>query len=245
MFQRGGGVAGFSKERRNRYRLCDENVAFPLLFFLGKSRGGGTLDGDSIKKPTNLSHLIPMKKTILALALAAGLTSFAGSAKATPLTWNWSIAGDGSYGTSTDVIGGVLTLNDAGTQATSLYVTSDQGGNVHFDSSINFVNYLAPWGNNSFTVVNGKITSASFDNANYQGNPNYSVGFGYYGNNNSFNSSLYNYQSQQFTYSDTVNNSKGIDGINFTSATVPEPSTYALFGLGALALVIAYRRKVA
>jgi hypothetical protein len=26
---------------------------------------------------------------------------------------------------------------------------------------------------------------------------------------------------------------------------VPEPSTYALFGLGALALVVAYRRKVA
>ena len=184
-----------------------------------------------------------MKKTILALALVAGLTSFAGSAKAAVLTFNWSIAGDGSYGSSTDVIGGVLTLNDAGTQATSLYVTSDQGGNVHFDSSINFVNYLAPWGNNSFTVVNGKITSASFDNANYQGNPNYSVAFGYYGNNNSFNSSLYNYQSQQFTYFDTVNNSTGINGINFTSATVPEPSTYALFGLGALALVIVMRRK--
>ena len=28
-------------------------------------------------------------------------------------------------------------------------------------------------------------------------------------------------------------------------ATLPEPSTYALFGLGALALVVAYRRKVA
>ena len=27
--------------------------------------------------------------------------------------------------------------------------------------------------------------------------------------------------------------------------SVPEPSTYALFGLGALALVVAYRRKVA
>jgi len=30
-----------------------------------------------------------------------------------------------------------------------------------------------------------------------------------------------------------------------SAASVPEPSTYALFGLGALALVIAYRRKVA
>jgi hypothetical protein len=31
----------------------------------------------------------------------------------------------------------------------------------------------------------------------------------------------------------------------FSAAAVPEPSTYALFGLGALAMVVAYRRKVA
>ena len=31
----------------------------------------------------------------------------------------------------------------------------------------------------------------------------------------------------------------------FIASAVPEPSTYALFGLGALALVVAYRRKVA
>ena len=30
----------------------------------------------------------------------------------------------------------------------------------------------------------------------------------------------------------------------FSVTSVPEPSTYALFGLGAMALVIAYRRKV-
>jgi hypothetical protein len=30
-----------------------------------------------------------------------------------------------------------------------------------------------------------------------------------------------------------------------TTAAVPEPSTYALFGLGALALIVAYRRKAA
>jgi hypothetical protein len=33
--------------------------------------------------------------------------------------------------------------------------------------------------------------------------------------------------------------------LKITSTAVPEPSTYALFGLGALALVVAYRRKVA
>jgi hypothetical protein len=183
-----------------------------------------------------------MKKTILALALVAGLTSFAGNAKAAVLTFNWSIAGDGSYGSSTDVIGGVLTLNDAGTEATSLYVTSNQGGNVHFDSSINFVNYVNEWSPNNFTVVNGKITSAEFT-ANVAGEPSYNIGFGYYGMYNSFNSSSYDYQKQSFNYFDTVNTSTGMDGVTFT--LVPEPSTYALFGLAALALIIAYRRKVA
>jgi hypothetical protein len=33
--------------------------------------------------------------------------------------------------------------------------------------------------------------------------------------------------------------------MSVTGTAVPEPSTYALFGLGALALIIAYRRKVA
>jgi hypothetical protein len=32
---------------------------------------------------------------------------------------------------------------------------------------------------------------------------------------------------------------------NYTTSPVPEPSTYALFGLGALAMIVAYRRKVA
>jgi hypothetical protein len=33
--------------------------------------------------------------------------------------------------------------------------------------------------------------------------------------------------------------------LGFNVNAIPEPSTYALFGLGALALVVAYRRKVA
>ena len=37
----------------------------------------------------------------------------------------------------------------------------------------------------------------------------------------------------------------GSVSLDYTYNAVPEPSTYALFGIGALALVIAYRRKVA
>jgi len=36
-----------------------------------------------------------------------------------------------------------------------------------------------------------------------------------------------------------------IPGQPITAGAIPEPSTYALFGIGALALVVAYRRKVA
>ena len=35
------------------------------------------------------------------------------------------------------------------------------------------------------------------------------------------------------------------EGRDVSSSSIPEPSTYALFGIGALALVVAYRRKVA
>jgi hypothetical protein len=37
----------------------------------------------------------------------------------------------------------------------------------------------------------------------------------------------------------------GSVSLDYTYDAVPEPSTYALFGIGALALVVAYRRKVA
>lgn len=49
------------------------------------------------------------------------------------------------------------------------------------------------------------------------------------------------YSDVTATNLDTV----GFSVAKITANAVPEPSTYALFGLGALALVIAYRRKVA
>jgi hypothetical protein len=51
----------------------------------------------------------------------------------------------------------------------------------------------------------------------------------------------YRVNGGSFTRDDNINATVGIPG----QSAVPEPSTYALFGLGALALVIAYRRKVA
>ena len=50
------------------------------------------------------------------------------------------------------------------------------------------------------------------------------------------------YFSQSFIGTGSLN---GVNALAFQPQTIPEPSTYALFGLGALALILAYRRKVA
>ena len=92
-----------------------------------------------------------MKKIILALALVAGLTSFAGNAKAQQ-QFAFSFTGNTTPGGPfyTDTIQGILTLNSQGTAATSVYVTNDIGGNVNV-LSYNFNEFVNA---NSFTVSN-------------------------------------------------------------------------------------------
>jgi len=53
-----------------------------FLFFLSKSQGGNNFRRDSLKKPNTIIHSSPSKNNFLALALVAGLTSFAVRAKA-------------------------------------------------------------------------------------------------------------------------------------------------------------------
>ena len=96
-----------------------------------------------------------MKKTLLALALAAGLTSFAGNAKA-GLTFDYTMIDHQDPFKSVYL---ALVLNDAGTAATSATISGSTGG-VHFDANRNFVSGANL---NAFSVDNGKITSALFD----------------------------------------------------------------------------------
>jgi len=203
----------------------------------------GRLDGDSFKKPTILSQLIPMKKTFLALALAAGLTSFAGSANA-ELTYNFTFQGDPSYGYS-NLISGYLTLNDTEKSATSFYVTSGFG--FPNPTGINFATQEWFLAGNSFTVNNGQITSGLFiavanKNGGSQDNsiPNYTVWL--QEGNNSFTESYY--------AGDTLYNAKNTSGgLTFTptdTAAVPEPSQVAasiLLVAGIAGFVIMRRRK--
>jgi hypothetical protein len=116
-----------------------------------------------------------MKKTILALALVAGLTSFAGNAKASPplggyqFTFSFTGTENPNSNFRLDTIKGILTLNAANTEAISLYITDDIGGNMSFNSNFNWAAatpYL-----NSFTVsnVNGTptITDSTFVDSTY------------------------------------------------------------------------------
>ena len=174
-----------------------------------------------------------MKKTILALALAAGLTSFAGSAKAdsNPLVWNWnltgtstsSLIGSGQFTTGSDQGGGSYLLNSisgtyAGVTITGLDSYSD-ASNVYYDFPSG---YNVDFGGIAFA------TSTAFAGNYGDGDGMVENIFGGKGKVNLFNNA----------------NDYGVVSFNVTAA-VPEPSTYALFGIGALALVVVYRRRVA
>jgi len=177
-----------------------------------------------------------MKKTFLALVLAAGLTSIVENAKADDFLFSLN---NPNYGTSfSGRIFGLL--NNATSAATSVQLFEVNG--IQYNLPIDNV------GQSSFTVLNGALTAASFNGA--ASNPPQDLNVflllntvqdaGYYWNEASVN-------GDRFTpFSNLAANYQlggNFSGVTYTA--VPEPSTYALFGLGALALVVAYRRKVA
>ena len=176
-----------------------------------------------------------MKKTILALVLAAGLTSFAGSAKA-GLTFDWSFAGSGDYDSSAGTVAGVVTLNEAGTQARSIYITSAP---IAYDAAFNWVSVVSYGGiNNSFTLSDsGLVQNAVFVSYDY----------------NSLNGLNFNHNSYSNYYlngaESSVFNGNGMAGITFTPATdtapVPEPSQVAasILLIGGIAGFVIIRRR--
>jgi hypothetical protein len=175
-----------------------------------------------------------MKKIILALALVAGLTLFAGDVNAGQ-TFNWNFTGNANLGgipSNDDQISGVLTLNDQATEAISLIVTSNLSGNLKYNSQDFAPNaYL-----NSFVVSNGNITQASFSSSIYLPPINgvqesYQLALNWDHHNDGNPVTYYSYFSQNnnnLTSQDNliINRSGSLSAISFSNNPIPTP-TYA------------------
>jgi hypothetical protein len=180
-----------------------------------------------------------MKKTFLALAFVAGLTSFAGTAKADLLyTFDYSFNGNGGA-----VTGTVLGTIDSGI-LTPTAVTAQSGGQSY--------SFLASDPNSNITgfgfnvkpevVSSYSIFGADYFNSQTGATPQAGVAFNLVGINEFYLSSLI---GRVLVY-----NEDGFNGVSYGAVTlyqdtaaVPEPSTFALFGLGAIGMLMVMRRK--
>ena len=181
-----------------------------------------------------------MKKTLLALALAAGLTSFAGSLKAqSPLTWNYS--GGGVTGSGTLEVQSTLTTVGAYTGylvtgATGSFLDSNNG----YSTTILYVSSINQWGwGNDNLLLEGSLQpdyNGVFFRTSDSNEPN-TVTLSQLSpsNNTVIITDAYGY----------INNGYGgsVFSVAASTAAVPEPSTYALFGLGTIGMLIAIRRR--
>ena len=201
-----------------------------------------------------------MKKTMIALALAAGLTSFSGSAKADILKLS---------GAEFESLSGALPYSTPSQ-------TDYWGIAIAFDgTSFNFGRYAVSV-NNNWTIN----APDSMDGFSLHANPGYTItsspivfgatidstlGFTHdiYGIDSSFSNAYYglayqaggdfNYGWLELSYNGsdstlvaggmktTLNES--ITAGQTDTAAVPEPSTYALFGIGAIGMLMVRRRK--
>lgn len=175
-----------------------------------------------------------MKKTILAFTIVVGLTSFIGNAN-----------GDISYFNTP------LTLSPAGgsayftTDGTSLFVSSS--GNYSTDLSLQ--NYYSTlFFNPSFTSSPVPAASVISSNSIFTSFNTATPVSGYYGFAISLGGGNYDYgwmnlSAGDYTVVSAALNTSPNQSILAGQTAVPEPSTYVLFGLGALALLIAARRS--
>jgi hypothetical protein len=210
----------------------------------------------------------PMKKTIIALALVAGLTSFAGNAKAEIVFENVStngvsvVTGDAANDNvyfrlsspQFNLFDQVSLFGPSGqtmTQDFNLYQFDNGNPVLRFPSNItlNAVEYnLGNFSEYRFTLPD------SFDDLSFSGVSNvedWNVANSFIlalRNNTASGPGIFMNTSAYQNYNENITavmDSGGVDLALRVTNSVPEPSTYALFGLGALALVVAYRRKVA
>jgi len=214
-----------------------------------------------------------MKKTILALALAAGLTSFAGNAKAKiiNLVINQSTAGTTLLYVPSTGNG----ISDAGIQAAGFFGLDVNGNGIEFRNKFSFTMPGMPGiparvvnqpekvvsGNANFMSMTALLSAGttissasaflgafSYDYPSSSPNQQY-VGLEAVGRNGEF---YYGWASFTdlggiMTLNDAAFNTTAGASITVAAdtAAIPEPSTYALFGIGAVGLLMVMRRKKA
>jgi hypothetical protein len=194
-------------------------------------------------------------KTLLSLVFASGILLFSNGAHALSFKFDFvgfnQVTGAPRPG---DFSGEIYGLQEGVSQAQSVKLTSINGFTYNY--LFNRTDGYSTFNQNSFTVLNGQVTAADLSVSGWLNPPNdnphgtVSVelnqisrlnGSPYNtagemttylsGNNTLVNGATKEYGSQQAAFA----------GVTYTA--IPEPSTYALFGLGAVALVIAARRK--
>ena len=195
-----------------RYTILVFFSFFPLFPSLIRGRG------------VQFEVLRTMRKTIFALALAAGITTFAGNAKAA-LNYYFT-ANSFSFG-GTSLTGEIFGITpDSASTPTSVKIFEMNGVTINTTYALPL---YASYG--SITLnSSGDISAADF--RQYY-TPD-SIGL-YMGDQGMWGAS---FSSTDYALGNT-------SAFTFTpvTETVPEPSTYALFGIGAIGLLMVMRRK--
>jgi hypothetical protein len=199
-----------------------------------------------------------MKKTILALALVAGLTSFAGSAKAAIITANlnqtttgsgyigfgfnngeinsdFNYGIDGSWRASENMLGRITPASGS-----IGFMNGQSAGNGYFNGSNKPLSYGTLIGESLSYHTSGRGNiGVNFSSGQYwavkfnQGNGNFNYGW-----------VQVDVTDSGMTFGMAAVNTTLNESITAGQITaVPEPSTYALFGIGALGLLMVVRRN--